>query len=191
MGSRSRLAEFREPRPRLLHGLPKGIHAGSPIRVYVTEVSLVHYSDGRDTVHNGGYNYPNPPMQTNLQATALFVAELNQRAVEARSDTSFVAVDRPEDAQLFANLTILFGLEHGRSHRTYYANVDIGGMGLTGQKFGFGKDTPFQLGERARIWGYWMEAHQGDDYDFTTPGAAAQEAFRGTAKGIVNGWVCR
>ncbi len=48
-------------------GFPNGIHSRTPIRVFVTDVSLNHWTDNKDTIHPEGYNYHsipqnNPPL---------------------------------------------------------------------------------------------------------------------------------
>ncbi|MGB9119006.1 MAG: hypothetical protein WCE73_00155 [Candidatus Angelobacter sp.] len=165
-------------------GFPKGIHSRSPIRVYVADVSLNHWADHKDTIHPEGYNYHSIPQ--NKPATDLLVSALNREALESRSDTSFMAADDSQNANLLANLTINFGINEGKDHRVYYANVDIGGMGLTGP-MGSG---PGARGQRSRIWGFYMEG-QYEKYDVATPGEATQIAFREIARGVVNGWTCR
>lgn len=165
-------------------GFPKGIHSRSPIRVYVADVSLNHWTDNKDTIHPEGYNYHSIPQ--NKSATDLLVSALNREALESRSDTSFVAANDTKDANLLANLTINFGINEGKDHRAYYANVDIGGMGLTGP-MGSGSST---RGQRSSIWAFYMEA-QYQKYDVATPGEATQIAFREISKGVVNGWTCR
>jgi hypothetical protein len=91
-----------------------------------------------------------------------------------------------QNASLLAKVTIDFGISEERGHRVYYANVDIGGMGLTGPM----GTSPVPRGQRSRIWGFYMEA-QYQKYDVSTPGDATQIAFREIAKGVVNGWTCR
>ena len=110
------------------------------------------------------------------------MSALNREALESRSDTSFVPAEDTQNASLLANVTIDFGIN---DHRAYYANVDIGGMGLT-RSMGSG---PVPRGQRSRIWGFYMEA-QYQKYDVATPGEATQIAFREIAKGVVNGWTC-
>jgi hypothetical protein len=165
-------------------GFPHGIHSKNPIRVYVADVSLNHWADHKDTIHPEGYNYHSVPQ--NKLATDLFVAALNREALESRSDTSFLAADDTHNASLLANVTIDFGINEGKDHRAYYANVDIGGMGLTGP-MGSG---PVPRGQRTRIWGFYMEA-QYQKYDVGTPGEATQISSREVAKRVVNGWSCR
>ncbi len=83
-------------------------------------------------------------------------------------------------------MTINFGINEGKDHRTYFANVDLGGMALTAPAL----TGSVVRGERSTIWAYYMEA-QYKKYDVTIPGEATQIAFHEIAKGVVNGWTCK
>ena len=164
-------------------GYPSGIHSKTPIRVYVVKVELWNWSD-KD--HPNGLHIPNAPM--NNTATAAFVEVLNKEGLDDRSDTSFIAANGTDDATLYANLEYHVGVNTGSDHKSYYANVYVGGMGLTSSVFGVNVSPP---GQRWFLISYSMEsASEYQKYDVKPPGEAAQIAFSQVANRVVNGWSC-
>jgi hypothetical protein len=164
-------------------GYPSGMHSKTPIRVYVVRVELWNWVD-KD--HPNGLHIPNAPM--NNTATAAFVEVLNKEALDDRSDTSFAAANGTDDATFYANLEYHVGVNTDSDHKSYLANVYVGGMGLTSSVFGANVSPP---GQRWFLISYQMEsASEYAKYDVKTPGEAAQIAFKEVAKRIVNGWTC-
>jgi hypothetical protein len=166
---------------------PTGVHSTQPIRVWVMTIEIWGWAD-KD--HPDGFRNTDVPQ--NKAATDLFVQILNQESVDSRSGTSFIAAAGPGDSQLQAHLEYHFGTprsgEPSAGHRVFYANVDIGGFGLTGPNGPGIAQTP--KGYPNRILGYWMES-EFEKYDIDSPGKASEIAFREVAKRVVNGWSCK